>query len=101
MTVSLDFIVALTGMALAAFACRAGGFVLMRFVPSSPRLEAALRAIPLAVMVGIVAPAIAGGRLAEIAGIAAIAALMRLTGSEFAAALGGVAVVALTRLAQG
>lgn len=99
MTVSLDFIIALAGMGLAAFACRAGGFVLMRFVPPSPRLETALRAIPLAVMVGIVAPAVASGRPAEIAGLAAVALLMRLTGSDFAAALGGVATVALARLA--
>jgi uncharacterized membrane protein len=86
------------GLALASFACRAGGFLLMRFVPPTPRVEAALKATPLAVMVGIVAPVAAGGRLPELAALAAILAVARLQGSDIVAAFAGIAVLALLRM---
>jgi uncharacterized membrane protein len=84
-------------MALAAFFCRVAGFTLMRFVPVSARLEAALRATPLAVMAGIVALALQAGGLAEALALAAVAVLTLVIGSDVAAALMGVAVVALLR----
>ncbi len=86
-------------MAAASFACRAGGFLLMGFVPITPRLEAALRAIPLAVMIGILAPVVARGQPAELAGIAAVTLIMKLAGNELLAALAGVAIVAIARAA--
>jgi uncharacterized membrane protein len=82
---------------LASFACRAGGFWLMRFVTVTPRLKAAFDAAPLAVMVGIVAPAATRGHLPEIAGLLVIVVVMRLTRSDLVAALSGVAVVAIGR----
>ena len=94
---SAEFIPALLVMAAASFACRAGGFVLMRFVPITERLQAALRAIPLAVMIGIVAPIAVSAGPAELAGLATIALLMKLTGNDVVAALAGVAIVALAR----
>jgi uncharacterized membrane protein len=97
MTTSPEYLVALAAMALAAFACRVGGFLMMRFVPVTPRLEAALRAIPLAVMVGIVAPAAAAGRPPEIAGILVAGLTMRLLGNDFLATFAAVAAVALMR----
>lgn len=89
----------LLAMALAAFACRAGGFLLMRFVSITPRLEAALKATPLAVMVGIAAPAAASGRPPELLGIVATIILMRLTGNDLVAAIGGVVALAGLRMA--
>jgi uncharacterized membrane protein len=84
--------------ALASFACRAGGFWLMRFVNVTPRVQAALAAAPLAVMIGIVAPVAAKGSLPEIAGVMVTAVVMRATGRDLLAALAGVAVVAAGRL---
>jgi uncharacterized membrane protein len=97
MTTSPEFLVALVAMALAAFACRIGGFLMMGFVPITPRLEAALKAIPLAVMVGIVAPVAAAGRPPEIAGILAAGLAMKLLGNDLVATLVGIAAVALMR----
>ncbi len=99
MGISPEFMVVLFAMAAASFACRASGFLLMGLVRITPRLEAALRAIPLAVMIGILAPAAASGQPAELAGIAAVALIMKLAGNELLAALAGVAIVAIARAA--
>lgn len=92
-----SFPVILLVMAAAAFLCRVAGFTLMRFVPVSARVEAALRATPLAVMAAITALALQAGGLAEALALAAAVALTRLVGSDVAAALMGVAVVAALR----
>jgi uncharacterized membrane protein len=97
MTTSADFILAIAAMGLVAFACRAGGFLLMRYVPVTPRLEAALKAIPLAVMLGIMAPVLARFRPPEVIALVVIAAVMRVTRNDFVAALTGVGIVALGR----
>lgn len=97
MDAEATFYLAVAGMAIASYACRVAGFLLMGYVPITPRLEAALRAMPIGVMAGIVAPSIASGRPPEIAGLLAVAAVMKLTGSDIAAAVAGSAVVALGR----
>lgn len=97
MTVDPGFVPLLLAMAGAAYLCRIAGFWAMRFVPRSPRLEAALRATPLAVMAGIVATAVARGGLPEIVAVAVVLAAYRLTGSELVAALSGVAAVGALR----
>lgn len=97
MTVAADFLPALLAMAAASFACRAGGFLLMRFVRVTPAVEAALRAVPFAVMIGIVAPAMVTAGPAEWAALGAVILVMRLSGNDIVAALAGVAVVALAR----
>ncbi len=94
-----NFPVLLAVMALAAFLCRVAGFTLMRFVPVSPRMEAALRATPLAVMAGITALAVQAGGLAEGLALAAVVGLTLAVRSDVAAALLGVAVVAGLRWA--
>lgn len=97
MTAAPDFLLALLAMGVASYFCRAGGFFLMRFVTVTPCLEAALKVLPLGVMIGIVAPAALHGGLPEILGLVGVVALMRRTGNDFVAALGGIAIVALTR----
>lgn len=92
-----SFPVLLLVMAAAAFFCRAAGFTLMRLVPLSARLEAALRATPLAVMAGIAALALQAGGLADVLALAVVVGLTRVIGSDLAAALIGVAVVAALR----
>ncbi len=89
-----DLALAVLALAAASYACRAGGFLLMRFVRITPRIEAALRAVPLAVMVGIVTPSAASGRVPELAALAAVAIVMKRSGNELLAALAGLAVVA-------
>jgi len=97
--VSFDpqFLPLLAAMVLVSFATRAGGFWLMKFVPASPAVEAALKATPIAVMVGIVAPAAARGSHGEIAALAVIFVAMKVIGNDIAAAILGVATVAIVR----
>ena len=97
MAVDDPFLLALAGMAVASYACRIAGHLLMGYVRITPRVEAALRAIPLAVMIGIVTPAATAGKLPELAGLAAVAIAMKLTGKDVVAVLAGVAVVGLCR----
>jgi len=92
-----DFMTVVTALAVASFACRAGGFMMMRFVRITPRVEAALKAVPLAVMIGIVVPAAAAGNLPEVAALFAVGVVMKLLGNEFLAAVAGLAVVAAGR----
>ena len=94
-----SFAILLLVMAAAAFLCRVAGFTLMRLVPVSPRIEAALRATPLAVMAGIAVLALQSGGLAEALALPAVVGLTVLIGSDVAAALLGVVIVAALRWA--
>ncbi len=91
------FLVALAGMGVASYACRLAGFVLMHWVPVTPRVEAALRAIPLGVMVGIVMPSLSAGRIPELVGLAAVAVVMKTVRHDVVAAIAGSAAVGLCR----
>jgi uncharacterized membrane protein len=97
MNFRFELLPALLALAAASFACRAAGFWLMRYVTVTPRLKAALAAAPLAVMLGITAPAAARDEPPELLGLAVIVVVMRLTRSDLVAALAGVAVVAVGR----
>jgi uncharacterized membrane protein len=92
-----NFAILLLVMAAAAFFCRVAGFTLMRLVPVSARVEAALRATPLAVMAGIAVLALQSGGLAEALALLAVVGLTVLIGSDVAAALLGVVIVAMLR----
>ena len=91
----------LAALALASYGCRAGGFWLMRFFVITPRIEAALRAAPLAVMIGVVTPAALHGGAAELGGLVAAALAMRFLGNDLVATVAGVVAVALLRYALG
>ncbi len=84
-------------MAGAAFFCRAIGFLAMRYVPITPRLEAALKATPVSVMAGIVAIAVVRGGPPEWLATAIVLVLVRVTGNEILAAFGGIIAIALMR----
>lgn len=99
MAVDTTFLLAVAAMAVASYACRVSGYLLMGFVPITPRVEAALKSIPLGVMIGIVTPAAFAGRVPELAGLAAVGIVMKLTRSDVAAALTGAATVAVFRWA--
>jgi uncharacterized membrane protein len=85
-------------IAAASLSCRFGGFWVMRYVTITPRLEAALKATPLAVMAGLVAPAALRGSWPEWLGISAAVLAMRVSNNDLAAAIAGVAVVAMFRV---
>ena len=95
-----DFPAMLAVMVLAAFACRVGGFLMMRYLPASPRLEAALRATPLSVMAGITALALAGGQVAEALALGGVVVLTLVTRNDVLSALLGVVIVAALRWAE-
>jgi uncharacterized membrane protein len=97
MAVESTFWLALAGMALASFACRISGFLLMGYVTITPRVEAALKAIPISVMVGIVTPAATAGKLPELLGLLAVGLAMKLLRNDLAAAVAGAATVAIAR----
>lgn len=101
MAVESTFLLALVGMALASFACRISGFLLMGYVRITPRVEAALKAIPLSVMVGIVTPAATAGKLPELLALLAVGLVMKLVRNDLAAAVAGAATVAVARLLTG
>jgi uncharacterized membrane protein len=100
MAVDSTFLLALAGMALASFACRISGFLLMGYVTITPRVEAALKAIPLSVMVGIVTPAATSGKLPELLALLAVGVVMKLVRNDLAAAVAGAATVAIARWAM-
>lgn len=97
MSLSDNALFVIAVMALAAAICRFSGFWLMRFVPITPRVQAGLAAIPIAVMAGIMAPAIVRGGLAESAGMLATIGAVKLGGNDLVAIVAGLATVALLR----
>jgi uncharacterized membrane protein len=101
MAVESTFLLALLGMALASFACRISGFLLMAYVHITPRVASALKAIPLSVMVGIVTPAATSGKWPELLALLAVGLVMKLVRNDLAAAVAGAATVAVARWAMG
>ena len=97
MTASVDSLTVTAVMTLAAALCRGGGFFLMRFVPLTPRVHAALNAIPIAVMMGIMAPALVRGGVPESAAVLATTGVVKLGGNDLLAILAGLATVAALR----
>ena len=94
-----DVLLAIAGMTVASYACRAGGFWAMGFVPLTPRVRAWLESIPIAVLSAILAPGVARASLPEAAGFVAVLVAMRLGGNDFVGAVSGVIAVAVVRAA--
>ena len=101
MSPSPELLFALLAMGLVAYLCRAAGYFAMGFVRLTPRVEAWLVAIPLAVVVAILAPAAASGRPPELVGILAALAARWLSGNDFLGVGAGVGAVALARALLG
>lgn len=84
-----DALLAILGMALAAYATRAGGLWLMGFVKLSPGMEAWLRALPGAVMIALVAPeVVSGGVATAVAALATVLVAVRSKNLLFAMVVG-------------
>ncbi|CAN1491986.1 COG4541 Predicted membrane protein [Rhabdaerophilaceae bacterium] len=94
---STDFAILLFAMAIASYGCRIAGFVAMRYVPITPRIEAALRATPMAVMSGIVVVAALRGGPAEWISGCVVIVLSVITRNDVISAFAGIAAIALLR----
>lgn len=92
-----DVVLAILLVGVVSYSCRAGGFFLMRYVRLTPRVEAWLNAIPIAIVGAVLGPIAANGGPPEWVGLATAAAMMHLTRSDFATVLAAVAAVALVR----
>ena len=67
-----DVLLAIIGMALVTYACRAGGYAILRVVRPPPFLEAMLRHLPGALFTAYVTPAVLAGGLPAWGGAAAV-----------------------------
>ena len=76
------------------------GFFLMRYVAITPRVEAWLRSIPIALIGAILGPIAVNGGPPEWLGVAAAIGLMHFSANEFAATIRACATVALARAAM-
>lgn len=84
-------------MALATYATRAGGFVLMSYVAIRPRIERFLRHSAGGVLIAIVAGGAGKGDLAFWIGLGVVIAVMLGSKKAMAAMLAGVAAAAALR----
>ena len=89
-----DVLAAIAAMAVAAFVCRASGYFLMRYVRITPRIEAGLQMIPLALVASILAVTALKGGPAEWAGIAAALIAMIVVRNDLGAIIAGIVTVA-------
>jgi uncharacterized membrane protein len=93
MTVRADVLLAILCMAVVTYACRAGGYALLRSFRPPPFVEAMLRHLPGALFVAYVAPPLlAGGLPASIGAVAVVAAQLAFRNLGLSV-LVGVAVV--------
>jgi uncharacterized membrane protein len=92
-----QFFPLLIAMALGAFACRSLGYFAMRFVPLTPRVQAALKATPISVMSAIIAMAALKGGPTEWAALAIVVGAMKVVRSDVGAAFCGIGFIALAR----
>ena len=89
--------IAILAMALVTYAVRAGGFLLMGYIPLTKRVRAFLQALPGAVVVAIIVPiAVHGGTAAAAAVIVALI-VMAWRKNDLIAVVCGVAVAAAMR----
>ena len=98
MTLSHDILIVILVMGIAAALCRLCGFWFMRLIPITPRVEAGLKAIPLAVMIAIIVPPVVRGGVPETIALFATLAVVRLGANDLIAVLVGMGSVAAARL---
>ncbi len=98
-TVRTEVLLAILAMGCVSYLCRIAGFLLMGYVTLSPRVDAWLRALPMALMGALLGPVAFNGGPPEWAGFAVAVALTRWLRNEFVAMTAAVAAVALLRAA--
>lgn len=95
---SLEAVVTILGMAGVTYAIRAGGLLLADRLPRTGFVAAWMRHLPGAVLAALVAPAVAGGGIAEAIGAAATLGIYLASRNLLAAMIGGVLSVFLMRM---
>jgi branched-subunit amino acid transport protein len=95
---SLEALVTILGMAAVTYAIRAGGLLLADRLPRTGFVAAWMRHLPGAVLAALVAPAVAGGGIAEAIGAAATLGIYLVSRNLLAAMIGGVLSVFLMRM---
>ena len=88
---------AILAMAAATVFCRYLGYLMMGWIPLTPRVEGALEALPGSIVAATVVPLAIQSGPAAIAGVVASVLTARLLGSELAAIAAGMAVAAGAR----
>jgi uncharacterized membrane protein len=88
-----DVLLAILGMAVVTYACRAGGYAILRSVRPPAFVDAMLRHLPGALFVAYVAPPLVGGGPAFWIGAVAGVAVQVATRNMGLAILAGVAAV--------
>jgi uncharacterized membrane protein len=88
---------AILAMAGVTYATRAGGFLVMRWLPFSARAKEFLGHVPAAVIGALVAPALASGDPAVLAGVATSFAAKLIVRHDLAAVGAGMVAAALVR----
>lgn len=91
MTMDPGTLLAIIGMALATYACRAGGYWLFRQITPTPFIRSVLGYIPGTLFVSFVIPALVNGGLQPTVGAAATLLTMILTRTLGWAMLAGTA----------
>lgn len=97
MRIDMPSLAAILGMGLVTYATRAGGLWVAGRLPSTPRLEAALRYMPGAVLTAIVTPMVVGAGLAGLGATLATVLVARRTGNLLLAVGTGVTLVWIFR----
>ena len=101
MTLRPDVLLAILGMAAATYACRAGGYAVLRAIRPPRFVEAMLRHLPGPIFCAFITPALAvQGTGSLLAGVAVVLA-QHLTKSLTWAILAGVGTLALMRALDG
>lgn len=101
MSIRPDILQAILVLGVASYACRFTGFFLMGYVALTPRVEAWLSAIPIALIGAILGPVAVNGGPPEWIGLGVAIGLMRLIGNEFVSVVGAIIAVAAARAVTG
>jgi len=96
-TLRPDVLLAIVGMALATYACRAGGYAIYRATRPPRFVEVMLRHLPGPIFMGFLLPNIASQGWSAAIAAAAVVAAQALLRSLVAAILVGVGTLALLR----
>lgn len=101
MTLRWDVLAAILGMALATFACRAGGYAMYRALRPPRFVDAMLRHLPGPIFCAFIAPSLAAQGGAAFAAAAAVVVAQTATRNLTLAIIAGVGTLALLRAAGG
>ena len=93
MTLRMDVLLAILGMALATYLCRAGGYALFRALRPPRAVEVALQHLPGPIFIAYIAPALAAQGAKGFAAAAVVVAVQAATRQLAVAIFAGVAAI--------